>query len=146
MPAIRLASHYLRRKLFFSFFFFFLDMWLRAHWILRVSYGNEDNSTIQQHRTRGRHWFGYSDRWAVTKGKKLPNTDFSAGRASCVWNTNTSVSQQDFVPDSHLVSGLCNDSGVFTQRLELLLLDGSIRTLLGKQRHNSGELSDVLGF
>lgn len=120
-------------------------MWLRAHWILRASYGKEDNGTIQQRQTRGQHWFGYSDRWAVTK-EKLPNTEFWARRASCVWNANTGVSQQDFVPDSHLVVGLCNDSGVFTQRLESLLLDGSIRTLFGKQRHNSGELSGVLGF
>lgn len=114
-------------------------MWLRAHWILRASYGNEDNGTIQQHQTRGQHWFGYRDRWAVTK-EKTPEHGILC--ASCI----LCLKRKHFVPDSHLVVGLCNDSGVFTQRLESLLLDGSIHTLFGKQRHNRGELSDVLGF
>lgn len=48
MPAIRLASHYLRRKPFSLFFF--LDAWLRATGFSQRLHGKKDNNTVQQHK------------------------------------------------------------------------------------------------
>lgn len=118
MPAIRLASHYLRRKPFPLSFFFF---WMRgcepldSHSAcmgrkITIRFSNTKTCSLDRFRLR---WPSHS----------AFNTKHSVKRAVLFSQA------QSFVPDSHL-EGLWKDSGLFTQRLDSLLLDGSIRTVL----------------
>lgn len=122
MPAIRLASHYLRRKPFSLFFFF---SWMRGC-------GPLDSRSACMGRKITTRFSGvkYPRPGSLSTAVTLVLCLQHKALCETVLILHTVETQvQSFVPDNHL-EGLGSDSGLFTQRSDSLLLDGSIRTIL----------------